>query len=142
MARVNVYSISFMFGLFFTLISLSVPVDAGQYQHPNLRIEWEVRFESDRILLTGMLVHSLYDEIQNVEMICRALQQDHSEMGRERFVFYPYRMRNGYRAPFGMFFSMRDNTKPSVIECSIFFERASNSSGGEFDYHTFTAIIP
>jgi hypothetical protein len=114
----------------------------GAYTHPNLKVEWTVKIEADKVLLTGMILNTSRGEVENIELLARALFVDRSEMGRERFVFIPNTIRSGESAPFGMFFRIRNDEVPREIECTVYLERKGNTTGLEQEFFNFTAKVP
>lgn len=114
---------------------------AGNYNHPHLKVEWTVRVEADRMLLTGMIMNTSQGRVKNIELFARALNSDRSEQGRERFVFIPNVIRSGQKAPFGMFFRVSEDKIPSEIDCTVYLEREGGSTGLEQEFFTFTAKV-
>lgn len=116
-------------------------VGSGSYDHPLLKVEWTVIVQEEKILLTGMLKNAGQGDIAGVELIARALYSDHSELGRERFLFIPNTIRSGGSAPFGMFYRIKDDKVPSKIECTVYLNREGSSTGLEQEFFAFTAIV-
>lgn len=114
----------------------------GAYTHPHLKVEWAVKIEADKILLTGTILNTSRGEVENIELLARALYADRSELGRERFVFIPNTIRSGESAPFGMFFRIQSDKTPREIECTVYLERKGSSTGLDQEFFNFTAKVP
>lgn len=118
------------------------PVSAGSYLHPDLTVEWLVRTEDGRLLLTGTVRNTSQKDMGDMELIARISRQDLTEMGRERFLFIPKVLPPGSFMPFGLFFRMTEEGFPTEIFCTVFLGRDDGSGEVRQVFYSFAASVP